>query len=421
MKPYDKTLGYPKTVEDIQKFIDEYEVENMKDLENHGLFGLCQYIKKNKFSSLLNFPKAKTPKNKDIVMIKSLEDFQKFIDSNSIKSASDFSRRFPGGYIKLIKMKLTSNVIYPNPYDKYKGFDKLSFDEIQKLVLDNKCVSLQDVGGKVSHCLKNYILSNNDILKNLQFSPRQNRAMPSLETLDDFQKFIDARSDEIPTITSLHDKFNPIYRKALKKGIIRELMFKVPVKGISWGHVNSLEDVLREIQIRKIPTASILSTEYPGLYKKIQKLGINYNEIVYYSDNELSGFDSSWEKKFFDFLSENTKYKISHHIRIDNLKDYHKLEMDLEVTDSSGKVVYIEIEGPTHFVGIFGDKQKSRFLARKHDIMKQRWSKENNIPVLLFSYLSKDYIESVGFPYYIYTNEKSILEEINNIFKNDSE
>lgn len=46
MKPYDKTLGYPKTVEDIQKFIDEYEVENMKDLENHGLFGLCWYIKK---------------------------------------------------------------------------------------------------------------------------------------------------------------------------------------------------------------------------------------------------------------------------------------------------------------------------------------------------------------------------------------
>ena len=94
MKYYDKSLGYPKTLEGIQKFIEDYEVDNIKDLENNKLFGLSAYIKKNKWNRLLKYPNARTPKNQEIVQLESLEDFQRFIDSHGILRANDFKRSF---------------------------------------------------------------------------------------------------------------------------------------------------------------------------------------------------------------------------------------------------------------------------------------------------------------------------------------
>lgn len=402
-----------KSLEDVQNYINSSpELNKPSDLEkSHGW--LKYLIKKNDWSRDILWRSRAKPINPEIVSIKTVDDFQKFINLHNITSYSKLKKAFPGAAFKLSRLKMADKVTYVyDPDELYGEYNNMELKDIQKLVDEKEITSMKQLSKKISFRLKNYIIYNNWEAEIKFF----NRPQPEKinNSVGDFQKYID--DNGIYSAKDLSIKYPSLYKRAHKLGFINSLKFEKPLPR-KWGHVNSIEDVQNEIIKNNILNSTDYFKNYSGLSRRAWIIGIPVSRLVFAEGKDKSRFKSSWEKTIFnklnlEFKNSNIISGIFHNVTAENdCKDKKRLEFDIEILLNNNKKLFIEIQGPRHFYSYYNENNLANYLlTRKHDIIKNRWarSQEDVIGVLYFTFDPnlKD------FPYYLINNVEELVSYI---------
>ena len=147
--------GYtgPKTKNALKKFIKENKITSSEDFSVRFPNILEKLKEFNLELSNFRFYKEKVMFPKEILdKIEVVDDFQKFIDDNNITSSEDFNKRFHAVYHKLISLKLQKKIRYHYVITEYDG--PKTIDEIQKFIYENKIVGSIDFSRRFCHIYK---------------------------------------------------------------------------------------------------------------------------------------------------------------------------------------------------------------------------------------------------------------------------
>ena len=284
--------------------------------------------------------------------INTLEEFQRFIDDNNITSKTKFQKEFGGAYNKSTRLNILNKLYFieTENYYKWKNYE---VSDIQNIIN----------------------------LENLSYT--------------EFSKKYSGLMDKIKT-------------KKLKKFLV------FPLKGHSWYeyNINTLEEFQRFIDDNNIKNPRDFSKRFSGLYSRLSKKRL-CKKIKYTVDNK---FGSSWENELILYLKNNIcdlifKEQKTYPDLIGSSNKPLRFDFLLEYNQ---KQILLEIQGPHHFYPINYKRIKNSSeyfkLVRKYDIKKNRFARKNNISLLYFTYEPK--LLKYGYPYYIFSSEKLILNEI---------
>lgn len=131
------------TLEDFQKYIDEHNIQSPSELRNSS--DKLALAIDNKISRLHLAKKIKYPNRlRNFSELETINDFQRFIDNNNIQNFTDFKKRFPIEATKLTSLRLARKVTYSgnigHPYeDEFK-----ILEDFQKYVDDNNIRSAKE-------------------------------------------------------------------------------------------------------------------------------------------------------------------------------------------------------------------------------------------------------------------------------------
>lgn len=110
----DGRWGYIRTVEDANEFIKKNGIKSWMDCRRKfsGFFSWCQKLR------LCYDPKFTLKREKIywIEFIHTIEEAQKFINSNEVQSPVDLEDRFPGFYGLCLNNGWSKDLVYPNKY-----------------------------------------------------------------------------------------------------------------------------------------------------------------------------------------------------------------------------------------------------------------------------------------------------------------
>lgn len=228
--------------------------------------------------------------------------------------------------------------------------------------------------------------------KQVKYSNSLKRSWNSL-TIEKVQKLIDFK--EIKSKNELRLLDQGLFSSIRNNGWLNSLKFH------SKEVINTIEDMQGFILSNQIYSSLDFKirfkTEYHRCLNKKWISQLNYFQLS-------SKIKTTWEDKLILFL-RTSGYIIESEIV--SYSNYSKI--DIFIPDLN---IAIEIQGPYHFP-VMG-KLEQYLFQRKSDIKKNRWCKEKGITLLYFSY-DKSLVEKYGYPWYIYTSEKELLEEIERI------
>ena len=221
-----KEFDYLKTKEDYQNYIDTNNIQNRKELhENHET--VERKLSSSGFLKDIVFPNVLRKNIKE----NTLEEFQKFVDDHNILNATDFNTRYKSYYTKMVGLKLSRKIKYPEP--KY----------------------------------------NIELLKDL--------SVP-----EDFQEFI--RENDIQSSRDLLERFPPVYHKMSTLKYHGIIYYPDDMNKVDLSYLNSVEDFQKFIDENKILSATHLLSFRGDVYRRMQKLGI-CGEVVYPENNISRG------------------------------------------------------------------------------------------------------------------------------------
>ena len=167
--------AFLKTKEEIESYIIQNNIIQFSDLDK----SLRKRIRDLGFSSKnFNFKKSK----KDWSLYNSLEDIQKFIDENNVRSCSEFDKNFSGLSNRTTKLGISlSNLKFPEINKRNyptKWSDYNSLDDIQKFIDGNNIKSCSEFSKKFSG-LSNRTLFLGFSLSDLEFPERFKSSLES--------------------------------------------------------------------------------------------------------------------------------------------------------------------------------------------------------------------------------------------------
>lgn len=287
----------------------------------------------------------------------STETIQDFIDKNNIKNKKDLQNRFGSIYNIFRKDPRKDNIIFPNPQVNY-----------------------------------------------------------STVTLDQVQNLID--SEGIKSSYEFHKKYRRLFRKCKNElHILDKLVFKRKPKNIfnHWKDIDTIEEFQQFINDNNIIGKGDFNKRFRGLWQKCRNKGF-LNKLSF----PKSIYGSSWEM----YVCESIKLNLE----IQNLEiqkqfteciDKRPLPFDLYFIYNDRKIL-IEVQGPRHFMqidyhkdGFNEDEVYKKFLiCRKHDIVKNRFAKNNSIEIYYISLNTN--LSNYDYPYYIYHNIDKLIYDIKN-------
>lgn len=385
------------TLEEFQDFINENQLHSPKDFQNRfpKIYNRAKYLKYLK--SIKYIPDPDAPAK----LLNKLEDFQNFINDNKIVSAKDFYTRFFKIYRKMSYLRLCSSVKYPLPSMRRKQYGRKlkSVDDFKTFMRENKISSLSelrktftDVYWKVMRRRYSKLIFSKDTFS-------------QLNTLEDFQEFV--RENNIKTLTEFKRNFYQAYKRSRLLNIIIHFNPSPcsPRPKYSSKYI-ALGDFQRFVDNNKIISAGDFSKRFSKLYRKLTRLKLN-KQIIY----PKSGFCSSWEKYVSEILKKNN---ILHEkeFSFSDLrgKGSHLLRFDFYLPEYN---ILIEVQGPFHY---FERTEKGEFIGmRKRDLKKNRYVKKKSSLKLFYYAHGRDgkyLVETYGYPYYVYTDIKLLLEDI---------
>lgn len=226
---------YLKTLEDFQNYIDTNNVQNMKDLKKNHRF-VCSMLIRSEFRDKVIFPNVLRKRIKE----STLEGFQKFVDDNNIKNASEFNAKYKPYYTKMVKLGLSRSIVYPEPkynIELLKNLNKLS--DFQDFIDKNDIQSASELLSKfppVYHKLSTLKLHD-------QVSyPEEREDLSYLNNPEDFQKFID--ENEIKSPLHLFNTRGDIYRRLQRLGFCGQVDYLQSNKSLGEIEIENLLDSL---------------------------------------------------------------------------------------------------------------------------------------------------------------------------------
>lgn len=318
--------------------------------------------------------------------MKTIEDFQKFQRDNNIQSPKDFKTRFKPIYNQLIKLKLTDKLLYTEEYEMSR--ERLKFiqslntvEDFQKFIDDNKIdsrTSLREKYGPVYYrMLKTLSLENRD---SLRFEKETYHKYSEEEISIDFiNRYIEENNIQNPKELR---KINPSLYDVICRRLSKEEKSKLiyPNKTADFSSYKDFESIQEFVIENNVINRKDFHRRFPGLYIKY---------LI---------FRESWDKDL-SFIESPIKYTGERLIAVElikrgvnfitqktypNLKLTEALRFDFYLPEYN---ILIEHQGEAHF-------GKGRYYSEdliKSDKLKYEFAKQNNIKLLYFTVYKSDY------------------------------
>ena len=297
-----------RTIEDVQEFISSKNIKTLEEL-NEKYYSLIILIK-----NYLNISDGNvffnTHTSFDYTKIKEDIDIQYFIDSHNIHSIehmkyiyNDFCK-----YIEnVLNMKL-EDFIFPNTYSNKKYNNVI---DLQKIVDERNIQNSKDFRKRFPTLFCNNI----GLLKELKYKNPYKSDYSHLNTIEDFQQFIN--TNDIQTYHIFISEYQYVYQRFIRKRLDKNLLsFKYNSNKSSWLNFDTIDKIQTFIEMNNICSKKDLYNKYNGLYKHIL-----------HSNNNLNIRDLNFDFQKNDWMLFKNKEDFQNFIdkmNIQNIKDFKK-------------------------------------------------------------------------------------------------
>lgn len=357
------------TVEDFQKFIDENGIQNPSEFRNNfstKYFRLCRLG----FSDKVVYPNRRVPMNY------SIEELQKIIDSNNIRTAKEFKQKFKPIYGYVNRKGLGKLLKYPDA-PKDCNFIK-DLETAQNFIDENNIQNHTDFMERFpSECrrLKYLKLSGKVKYPNPLLHIRHNYRNTFL-TLEEIQEFIDSHS-EITSPYVFERLYPSLYYRSGTIGVRKLLKF--PNRTIVWGDKYKTSEEMQEfISENNVINLTDFKIRFPKEYNKTKNEG--YITKLYFPEKQKSSLEIVIER----VINELGILEYIPNCRsLDWLSYKENLELDFYIQSLN---LGIEGQGSQHFIEIphFGGLEEFN-LRKTRDLIKFNLCKEHGVTILYFS------------------------------------
>ena len=292
---------------------------------------------------------------------KTLEDFQKYVNDNKIKSGPEFEKLNTPLYRRGTRLKLIGKLTYYGKIN-YKLFDK-SMINVQKFIYDNNIISKRDLKSRFPAVYRRYIKLRNETGDDVKFCEIDVDSSNESKFLSELIK----SRILMKTQVNLKDK-NGIELKYRYDFVNEEHKIVVEVHGPQHFDPNKAKEAWgsnrNEVDIDKIKNSIAKSAGYEILYFTYDKSkyeSFGYFDKVFTDINEIIS-------TLKNFIPEEYDYELNH--AIDKTK-YEDLEyivevdsstigittispLEIKTVDDLLKVIYDnKIKSPTEFIERF--------------------------------------------------------------------
>lgn len=421
------------TLDEFQQFIDENDIEKPSQLFNQ--FGAI-YVKlsKLKLTNSVVYP------NKERNYLKgfdTVEKFQKFIDENSVQSPKDLKKRFSIHYYRLYELKMSSKVTYPNKKKdpEYLSKDYTTVEDFQKFINEYNLSGGAEFYKRFGSIYRKFISLGYQPLVTYPNSkqPEKFRNITKYRNygLKEIQEFID--SNKIKTPTELQKINSYLYKRISWLKLTDKIKWKNKQQKKDLSHLKTIEDFQNYIDSNNIQSYHQFRDKHYNVYKKyiileLRKTAPSLKFPVDNIDSKGFVFRSNWEKEFARILTEHG-IEYEREVSFSDLRGKGEKSRPVRFNFYLPKYnVLIEIQGPHHFFPyhekMLDEKTKSveSYLSKRYmDLKKHRYIQEHEDYKILYYAHGKDgrwLVNTYGYPYYVYTSIKLLLEDIKKI-RND--
>jgi len=273
-----------------------------------------------------------------MIKLETLEEFQKFIYDNDIKSSGDFKKNYTNiyhrawkrGYLKLLK---------------FTDITK-TYEYAQDFIYKNNITSLESIRYiDLSLYSRIYRRHWNKTLKfpNRKIGPIEN-PFKGYDSPKVVQEFLD--KNKVLNQKDLRDRFPKLYSRVSHKGFMESLVFSNPLRTHVdknlYDSVNTIDEFINFIKTNNIKSSKDFMKRYFSFYRKMVDLGIS--DKIKYPKIE-SEYESSLVEEVVNILKENNiEYSLEE--RFDWLVYYKKMKLDIFLPEYN---IAIECHGIQHF------------------------------------------------------------------------
>jgi hypothetical protein len=217
------------------------------------------------FISVYKFNFVMENNKKNWVHLKSVEDFNKFIEENKIINPREFREKFKSGYNKASMLGLLGDLVYESKTFSWSHLNTV--EDFNKFIKENDIKTPKDFVKRFGSA---YVRASKlGALGELIYTGKRSY-LADLNTPDDFNKFIE--ENDIKSHGDLARRFGEAYHRANKLGVLDELIY--PKRKNDWSHLNTSDDFNKFIEENDIKGPKDFFRRFGGVYHKANKLGV---------------------------------------------------------------------------------------------------------------------------------------------------
>lgn len=207
-----------KTLEDIQKYIDELEIKSFNEIHKKYPALKARLYKLGYRSNDLKLDK---PPQKDWSSYNTLEDFQKFINEHNIQNRTQFEKgEYSGLYTRAVNLKINDKLHYLGPTRKNYSFIS-SIEDIQNFIYEHNIQNNKELVSKFPGIFNK--MTRLKIDKSKLIYPNQLRQnLSCLNTIQDFQSYIYAHN--IKSLQEFKRNYSGVLARLYNLGLSTSLL-----------------------------------------------------------------------------------------------------------------------------------------------------------------------------------------------------
>ena len=395
-----------KNINDFQKFVNDNNIESKQAFYKNypSVYNRFRKIVSIEDRGNLNF---KITIHNDYSTFNTLEDFQDFINKNQIKSNKDFVKNWGSLYSRYLNVipKKERNLKFPQTNNK----PFTNIEDFQKYINDNHIKSLKIFRTDHKTVYQKFLDFRKSV--NIQYSLLFSEKSKSfkyvgLNTNEDFQKYIDehnikSKADFRNNNPSLLNR----YYKIIPKNE-RNLVFKKSGYHYYKNELSSIEDFQEFIEnnniYRPVDFKNIFPREYDRFCRVIPKE--DKHLLIYKSDLEHKQQKSYGERFLIKLFIDNNMVVVSEK-KFPDLKNVSYLRYDIFLPEYN---TLVEYHGEQHF-------NKNTLYSSEslieNDKKKYEYAINNKIHILYFTLHKKSLID-FGYFTEVLTDSKILIQKI---------
>lgn len=396
-----------KSLEEFQKFIEQHEIKSKTEFSKK-YSNIYKKARELKLLKLLKFEKGNKSWGIDLSQLSTVEGCQKFINdhSNEINTAIDLVNKYPTVYKRIQENGFASKVTYPKGRLKNSLSDYNTLEDFQNLA-NNYSSPMEFTKNHKTISDRFFKLKKKEIISGeLYFPNRKNFYGDTYTKVEEFQKFINENGIKSPT--DFESNFGNLYKRLTSLGFSKLVYYENrKTEAIdNYSNFNSLEQIQDFIIKHKIFSRLEFENRANSLYRKYLVLREKENRDIIFMDSSTLSSNEEWKA-----VKELIKFNIDFKLRY-KIKGYRYI-YDIYLPKFN---IIIEVNGSQHFSH---ELKPSYWLDRdeeKNDIIKYQIAKDAGIEVYYVAYDTcwKAY-EVYGYFCKVYKSIEIILTEVLNL------